>query len=342
MFEVPSEIIDRVAQHTVKRDMESEEWEKGIAILGLLATEDPRFIESARELADRSIETQTTAGQYSYGSLDSKPHQQWTDLEEFKGLVDPSVIGVSVLDLYRRTNDPEYLDSATRQYEFLRKAPRTDDGGIPQHKGEIELWVDTIYEICPFLASYGDVTDTQEAFDETTRQILVQAKRLQDPHTDLFRHEWREQPDTFPESAFWSRGNGWAAAGILDTLEYLPDDHPDREQLGDIFQRLAAAVLPRQDASGYWHNVLDDDQTPLETSGSLMFAYAFRKGYEMGLLDDEKYLEAANRAMEVCVGAVTDDGAVRRVAGPPGGPGAPLTVTSYGQGWFLKAACEMR
>lgn len=335
-----SDVIDRVAEHTVSRDMESEEWEKGIAMLGLLATEDDRFVEAARSLVNRSIETQTSAGQYSYGSLDVKPHQQWTDLEEFKGLVDPSVIGVSVLEFYRRTDNDYYLDSATRQYEFLRDAPRTDDGGIPQHKGDVELWVDTIYEICPFLASYGDVTGDEGTFDEATHQIKVQAKHLQDPYADLFRHEWREQPDTFPESAFWSRGNGWAAAGILDTLEYLPNDHPDRDVLVDIFQRLAAAILPLQDASGYWHNVLDDDQTPLETSGTVMFAYTFHRGHEMGLLDAEAYLKAAERAMDVSTGVV-DEGAVRRVAGPPGGPGAPLTVTSYGQGWFLKAACQM-
>ncbi|MFC7018856.1 MULTISPECIES: glycoside hydrolase family 88/105 protein [Haloarcula] len=341
MTDVPSDLIERVAAHTVARDMESEEWEKGIAILGLLATGDQRFVDAARSLVDRSIETQTSAGQYSYGSLDVKPHQGWTDLEDFKGLVDPSVIGVSVLEFYRRTGDEDYLDSATRQYEFLRDAPRTADGGIPQHKGALELWVDTIYEICPFLAAYGAVTGDEAAFDEAAHQIAVQAKHLQDSHTDLFRHEWREQPDTFPESAFWSRGNGWAAAGILDTLEHLPDDHDDREELVDIFRRLAAAIRPLQDASGYWHNVLDDDQTPLETSGTTMFAYAFHKGYEMGLLEDEAYLEAADRAMAVCTGVVDDDGAVRRVAGPPGGPDAPLTVTSYGQGWFLKAACQM-
>lgn len=43
--------------------------------------------------------------------------------------------------------------------------------------------------MCPFLASYGEVTGDEEAFDEATRQIRVQAKHLQDPHTDLFRHE---------------------------------------------------------------------------------------------------------------------------------------------------------
>jgi len=317
--------------------MESEEWEKGIAILGLLTMDDQRYIDEAQRLVDRSIETQTSAGQFSYGSLDTKPHQSWTDLESFRGLVDPSVIGLGVLHFYEETDDEWYLDAARRQYEFLQSAPRTEEGGIPQHKGEIELWVDTVYELCPFLARYGQAADVPAAFDEATHQINLQAKYLQDPHTGLFRHEWREQPNSYPESTFWSRGNGWALAGILDTLDYLPDDHDDRASLVDIFHTTAEAVLDHQDASGFWHNVLDDDQTPLETSGTVMFAYAFARGTDMGLLNDDRYMAAARDAVDTAAAAVDGNGNVRRVATPPGGAGAPLGVTSYGQGWFLKA-----
>jgi unsaturated rhamnogalacturonyl hydrolase len=335
------EVATDVADRTVSRDMESEEWQKGIAILGLLATGEDRYVEAARDLVDRSIETQTGAGQFSYGSLDQKPFQGWTDLEDFKGLVDPAVIGNGVLEFYERTGDDRYLEAARRQYEFLMDAPRTEDGGIPQYKGEIELWVDTIYELCPFLARYAAVTDDDEALDEAAHQIKVQAKHLQDPHTNLFRHKWRETPDTYPQGTYWSRGNGWALAGILDTLDHLPADHDDRADLNEIFRELAAAIVDLQDRSGYWHNVLDDDQSPLETSGTVMFAYSFSKGEEVGLLSEEKYAIATQRAMEVAKGVVDDEGQVRRVVGPPGGPGAPFAVTSYGQGWFLKAAHQV-
>lgn len=295
MARTVSDLVTDVAQRTVQRDMESEEWQKGIAILGLLATGEDQFIEAAQELVDRSIETQTSAGQFSYGSLDQKPFQEWTDLEDFKGLVDPAVIGNGVLAFYEQTGEDYYLNAAHRQHEFLMDAPRTQDGGIPQHKGEIELWVDTIYELCPFLARYGAAVDNQEAFDEAAHQIKVQAKHLQDPYTNLFRHKWRETPDTYPQGTYWSRGNGWALAGILDTLEYLPDDHPDRDELNEIFQDLAVTIVDLQDASGYWHNVLDDDQSPLETSGTLMFAYAFTKGTSVGLLSEERYIAHPDR-----------------------------------------------
>ena len=335
------EVVTRVAEHTVDRDMESEEWEKGIAILGLIDTGEDRFIEEARALVDRSIETQTDAGQFSYGSLDPKPHQSWTDLADFKGLVDPAVIGNGVLYFYEQTGDEYYLEAARRQYEFLMDAPRTADGGIPQHKGGLELWVDTIYELCPFLARYAENADEPAAFDEAAHQIEVQAKHLQDPHTGLFRHQWRETPDSYPQGSYWSRGNGWALTGILDTVQHMPEDHDARPRLKEIYTTLAEAVLPLQTRSGYWHNVLDDPETPLETSGSTMFAYGFVKGTEMGYLDDAAYLEAADAAMDVCKGVVDEKGAVKRVVGPPGGPGAPFAVTSYGQGWFLKAAHQM-
>lgn len=204
----------------------------------------------------------------------------------------------------------------------------------------MELWVDAVYMLSPFLARYGAVADEPAAIDDAARQILVQTKYLRDPHTGLYRHEWREQPNVFPEDTFWSRGNGWVAAGILDALEYVPEDHDDRDELVEIFTDLCAAVRPLQDASGYWHNILDDDQSALETSGTLMFAYAFREGIDRGLLDESEYDQAATDALEVTKGVVGDDGAVNRVVGPPGGPGVPFAVTSYGQGWFLLAASQ--
>jgi unsaturated rhamnogalacturonyl hydrolase len=101
-------------------------------------------------------------------------------------------------------------------------------------------------------------------------------------------------------------------------------------------------MLDLQDASGMWHHIPDDPWTAKEASGSLQFAYAFHKGVEQGYLDaDEGYVEAAERAFEVCEGVVDEDGAVTRVAVPPGGPDVPLEVASYGQGWFLLAADQL-
>jgi unsaturated rhamnogalacturonyl hydrolase len=329
-----STLVERVANHALERDVEAETWQKAVALNGLLAVGG--YDDEAKRLVDRSVATQTSAGQFSYGSLDPK---SWRD--DYKSQTDPAALGYPVLEFYDRTGDEQYLEAAERQYDYLaEEAQRTAEGGIGHHRGEVELWVDALYMLSPFMARYGAVADEPAAFDDATRQILVQTKYLRDPHAGLYRHEWREQPNTYPEDTFWSRGNGWAAAGILDALEYLPDDHDDRDELVEIFTDLCAAVLPLQDASGFWHNVLDDDQSALETSGTLMFAYAFREGIERGFLDEDEYGQAARDAMEVTKGVVRKNGEVGRVVGPPGGPGVPFAVTSYGQGWFLLAASK--
>lgn len=324
--------------------MESEDWEKAVAINGLHATGDPEFVEAARELVDRSIATQTSAGQFSYGSLDHKPWIQHSHLDSMTGISDPAALGQGVLDTYQRTGEERYLEAARAQYEFLQGVDRTDDGGISHRREAVELWIDSTYMLCPFLARYGDATGDEEAFDEAARQAILITGRLQDPHTGLCRHMWRETPNMFPQSTFWARGNGWALAGLLDTLERLPEGHPDREVLTDRFRETATAVLERQDASGFFHHVVDDPTSPLETSGTLMFAYSFMKGVDMGLfeVDAAAYEEAARRAMAVTLDLVNDEGGVERVARPPGGPEMPFGVTSFGQGWFLLAADRFR
>lgn len=331
------ELLRRVGEHTLTRDMEAEEWEKAVAINGLIDTGIEEFVEGARDLVDRSIETQTSAGQLTYGSLDYKDWLRQSHTDSFQGISDPAAVGQGVLEFYDRTGEERYLEAARLQYEHLKQAPTTEDGGITHRREDVELWVDSIYMQCPFFVRYAEAADHPEAYDDAVRQIRVCAKHLQDPLTGLWRHTWQETPNDYPSGSLWNRGNGWAAAGILDTLERLPEDHEGREDLVDIFLDQAETAIDLQDRSGYWHHLLDDETTALETSGTLMFSYAFAKGHEMGLLEEE-YREAARRGFEVCTGIVDDDGRVLRVSKPPGGPKMPMGATSYGQGWFLLAA----
>ena len=351
--ETVEDLIERVAEYTIARDMENEDWQKGVAINGLLETGREEYADAARALVDRAVETQNDAGQLTYGPSypievfghGSEYEAHW-EIDERKCINTNNTTGIGrgVVEFYERTGEDRYLDAARGEYEHLRSVQRSEDGGIPHHKperaGVTALWIDSVYMMCPFLARYGAAADDDEALDEAVTQIEVHAKHLQDPNTGLFRHIWHETPNSYPQSTFWARGNGWAVTAIVDTLEYLPADHPGREALADIYRETCAALLERQEGNGFWHNVVDDPETPLETSGTLMYAYAFKRGLEMGLLDDEAYADAARRAMEICHGVVDEDGAVRRIAGPPGGPGAPLTVTTYGQGFYLLAASQ--
>lgn len=340
-------MVERVADYSLShhdeppflgKDLESHDWEKGLLINGLLACD--HRVEEARKHVIRSIETQTGAGQFAYGSLDPK-NLDWNvpwQPETYTSIADPLIPGHGILDFYARTNDEYFLDAATRQYEFLQQIDRTDGGGIPQRREALELWVDALYMVCPFLARYGHEANEPEAFDDAVTQFRLQYDRLRDPNTGIYRHIWRQSPNSFKQSAFWSRGNGWVTTALVDTLKFLPNDHGGRPFLETMFQELCQAIIEYQDRTGFWHNVLDDQESWLETSGTVMFAYSFDRGIEMGILEEERFATSAVAAMRAAQGVVDEKGAVRRVAKVPGGPRAPPGVTLNGQGWFLIAA----
>jgi unsaturated rhamnogalacturonyl hydrolase len=88
---------------------------------------------------------------------------------------------------------------------------------------------------------------------------------------------------------------------IIDILEYLPDDHPDREALITILQKTCEALLKVQDPkTGLWFQVLNQggrEGNYIEGSGSAMFAYVFARGTHMGYLDSN-YLGIAGKAFD--------------------------------------------
>lgn len=319
----------------------------GWALDGLLATGEQQYIDKVKEMVDRSIATQTSQGQLAFefngwGAHDWQTKiEEWTGTREFKPAVVAASVGPAVLALYERTDDEAYLDAAERQYEYLQEIERTVDGGIPQRENAIELWIDTVYFVSPFLAQYGSIADDTSALEDAVRQLEVHNRYLREPRRDLYRHIWRENPDSYPQSTFWARGNAWMLTALVDTLEYLPDGFNGKKDLVRALQSLSASLVELQDRSGYWRNVLDDTNTPLESSASIMYAYAFKKGINMGLLD-ASYEEPAQRALDVTRELVDEEGNVPRQALTPGGPGVPLGVDTYGQGFYLLANAQFQ
>lgn len=327
--------VERVAEHILERDMRQEDWEKGTAVNGLLTMGEDQYVSAARKHVDYSIATQTNKGKFNHD--DPKPWMHGED--PHCAQCEPVTMGHGALEFYERTGEKKYLDAAERQFEYLlNDAKRTSDGGIAYSTGPINLWIDSIYMVCPFFVDYASITGDQRGYDEAVKHIEVQAKHLQDPHTGLFRHEWRETPNTYPESSLWARGNGWAAAGMVDTLCELPEDHPGQETVTEIFHKQVSALPDYQDNSGLWNHILDYPDSPLETSATLQYAYTFKRALEQDILTDTTYKSSAESAMSAAQEMVDDEGRVCRVAVPPGGPDAPLSVTSYGQGWFIMAA----
>jgi unsaturated rhamnogalacturonyl hydrolase len=78
---------------------------------------------------------------------------------------------------------------------------------------------------------------------------------------------------------------------LVDTLDYFPQNHPQRGALLAILKRTADAIAKYQDKkTGLWYQILDRAGATgnyFESSAAAMFVYALAKGVH------EKYLPAS-------------------------------------------------
>lgn len=340
MRELVESKSELVAEHTKSRlDVESRAWETGIALKGLIA--QGMYEKEVKASADHAVSSQTSEGLLAYGWGDY-PKEWMKNVDEnmssYKPTVNTSILAHSVIDMYEQTDDETYLRALDSLYDYYQKCSRTADGGIIRRLDEREIFTETPYFLNYFLIKYAKIIDDDSPIEEAVKQLYVNIEHLQDDSTGLYRHIWRELPNSYPLSSFWSRANGWAIAALLDTLLLLPQDHQARPDFEDSLKRNLETLIEYQDRSGFWHLVIDDPQSSLEASGTLIAAYTIQKSLNNGIIEGEDYEQSAENAMKGCLNVVDDSGAVLRVSKPPASAQSPLGSTLYGQGWFLLAA----
>lgn len=241
--------------------------------------------------------------------------------------------------LYEKTKDEKYRKAIEILRQQMREHPRTSEGGF-WHKKRYpnQMWLDGLYMGAPFLAQYAKVFKEPALFDDVIKQFVLMETHARDDKTGLLYHGWDESrqqkwadPKTGRSPAFWGRAMGWYAMGLVETLDYIPLDHPRRRELIAILQRLAEAVTRVQDPkSGLWWQVVDQpgrEGNYLEASVSTMFSFAFLKASRLGYID-AKYGDVARRAyagilqelIEVDKAGLVDIHRVCQVAGLGGDP----------------------
>jgi unsaturated rhamnogalacturonyl hydrolase len=273
--------------------------------------------------------------------------------------------------LYRTTGEERFKKAMALLRTQLAWQPRTRAGGF-WHKliYPHQMWLDGIYMASPFFAEYAVTFGETQSLNDIVQQFRVIEDKTRDPQTGLLYHGWDESrlqrwanPQTGCSPHCWGRATGWYAMALVEVLELLPGEFPGRAVLLAILERLAAALLPIQDAaSGLWYQVMDQsgrEDNYLEASGSCMAAYSFAKAARLGYLN-KSYLDHAKRAyagiLEHFV-KVDERGQVHleRVCGAAGLGGTPYRDGTYhyyvtekiitddykGVGAFILASCEL-
>ena len=337
MNEAISRVVERVVDATVRRDIERETWERAFAVQGLLDAGVERGVKVAHAWIDQAVRLQDSSGHLNYNDWETHQQGHIRGQRLFLNSLG-ATFGYHAVRRFEETRVERYLEAARRQANAILDTPRTSDGGLSLLADSVELWIDSLALFCPFLARLSAADADEALADEVARQFEVHLEHLFDPAKHLARHAWKERPDHFPQSAFWSRGNGWLAMATVDSVAWL-----GVERLAgavDAFRQQMEAVLDYRDASGLWRNTLDDPHARLEVSGSLMFSYAMCRAAELGILGAE-VLPLAAHTFETVTGIVDAEGVVRGVAVPPGGPGVDFGMTSFGQGFYLMTAAAL-
>ena len=220
--------------------------------------------------------------------------------------------GFNMLELYERTGDEKYKKAIKTLVGQMETQPKTNSGGFWHKKiYPYQMWLDGIYMGSPFLARYAKDFNKPEWFDVVTFQIEEIYKETKDEKTGLVYHAWDESrqqrwcnPETGQSKHFWSRGTGWYMMALVDVLDYLPENHPERDRVIEILNNLSNALLKVQDEkTGLWYQVLDmggKEGNYLEASGTAMIIYTYAKGAKKGYLDN-KYLDIASKSFDSMV-----------------------------------------
>jgi unsaturated rhamnogalacturonyl hydrolase len=176
-----------------------------------------------------------------------------------------------------------YMDwVANKQFRF-------NDGTLARMRPQANtLWLDDLYMGVPALSQMGALTGDRKHFDDSVRQIQQFAARMWVKEKGLFMHGWVEGME--PHVAIhWARANGWAIIAMSDLLDVLPQDHPGRASVLELFRAHAAGLARLQGGEGFWHQILDRTDSYLETSATAMFSYAMAHGVNQGWLDPMAY-----------------------------------------------------
>ena len=214
--------------------------------------------------------------------------------------VDFRVTGVVPLEIYKTLPDPRYkalgLSFADRQWE------NPSPNGFTR---EARYWVDDMYMINVLQVSAYGVSANPIYLDRAAALTADYLAKLQQEN-GLFIHA--------PFAPYyWSRGNGWFAAGMAEMLCVLPKDHPQYAFIHNRFTRMMDALVACQSPNGLWRQLLDKPDYWEETSGTAMFVYAMTLGIKHGFLTGDQYPAAVRKGWLALVAKVDAEGNVSDV-----------------------------
>ncbi|OQD42025.1 family 88 glycosyl hydrolase [Croceivirga radicis] len=289
----------------------SYEW--GVTYAGMLlatqATKNPKYANYTNNrisfLADLYPNLQKWEKKHPEGE-----HPMHTVLHP-NALDDAGAICAAMLKAKREGLDAPVDPMVNNFIDYIsNKQLRLLDGTLARNRPmKNSLWLDDLFMSVPALAQMGAYTNNNTYFDDATQQVLQFAERMFVPEKGLFMHAYIMDMESHP-TFYWGRANGWAVMTMVELLEVLPKEHKNYNKVLELLRKHISGLAKLQSANGLWHQLLDKNDSYLETSASAIFTYAMARAINRGYIDAKAYGPAVCLAWNAVAEQVNEKGQV--------------------------------
>jgi len=274
--------------------LNSYEWgvTYGAMLLASEVTQDPKYKEYTTKrigfLGDLYPYYRTL---WNNGFRNNNPYRR---IFEPQALDDCGSMCNALIKTLKQTKNTKLRPMIDGFVEFMiNKEYRLKDGTVARNRPQRNtLWLDDMYMSIPALAQMGNLTGENVYFDIADLQVLNFSDRMFVKEKGLFRHGWVEEMNEHP-SFYWGRANGWGLLTMCELLDVLPESHPQRDKILDLFRAHIVGINQCQSGTGFWHQLLDRNDSYLETSATAIFTYCIAHGINKGWIDPVAYGPAA-------------------------------------------------
>jgi unsaturated rhamnogalacturonyl hydrolase len=276
--------LTKIDQHTAlqKGDYRIVSYEWGVTYSSMLlasqVTGDPRF----KEYADKRL--QFIAESVPYFKKTSAEHADWGTAGPLRGLVDPHALDdcgamcAAMIKATRAGTNGNFRPLIDSHIDYiLNREHKLKDGTLARNRPQPNtIWLDDLFMAVPALAQMGKLTGDKKYYDEAVKQVIQISGRMFDKGKGVYMHGWVEGMSEHPEF-HWARANGWAILTKVELLDVLPLNHPGRPKILELLKAHVRGLAAYQSGSGFWHQLLDRNDSYLETSATAIYTYAIAK-----------------------------------------------------------------
>lgn len=328
----------------------SYEW--GVTYSGMLlageATGDPRFADyTAKRL---NFLAQLFPRYQAQFKADTKIRTPMNSVVDPKSLDDSGSMCAAMIKARRAGAAPGVQPMIDNYMRYISKDQfRFDDGTLARNRPfPNTLWLDDLYMSVPALAQMGKVTGETSHYDDAVKQVLQFAGRMFVREKGLYMHGWVQGMDVHP-AFHWARANGWALMAKTELLDVLPENHPGRAAVLDLLRAQIRGLAACQSGQGLWHQLLDRNDSYLETSASAMFVYGIARAISRGWINRDAHLAMLHSAWNAVAARVNAQGQVEGTCIGTGMVFDPMfyyyrptsVFAAHGYGSVLQAGAEM-